>query len=74
MKQVGKKAEEQKKEAMRRREGTVAFRMREHRIVLAGGIFTVLFAFFILVMGMEYPEMLPYLTNRRKKKGERICG
>ena len=27
----------------------------KHRIVLAGGIFTVLFAFFILAMGMEYP-------------------
>lgn len=55
MKQFGKKAEEQEKEAMRRREGAVAFRMREHRIVSAGGIFTVLFAFFILAMGMEYP-------------------
>lgn len=37
-------------------EDKISFRVREHGIVLAGGIFVIGFSLFILVMGLRYPS------------------
>lgn len=47
------KMQKAEKESVREK---VSFRVREHRIVLVIGIFTVLFMLFILVMGLEHPS------------------
>lgn len=34
----------------------ISFKVREHRIILASGVLTILFTFFILIMRLKYPS------------------
>lgn len=54
--EIGKESEKREKEAEQAQENSVKFQMREHRIVLFSGIFTLLFTLYILVMGIKYPS------------------
>lgn len=55
MKEKDQTTENREREAESSCEGAVRFRVREPRILLCGGVLTILFALFILAMGIRYP-------------------